>query len=219
MADDTTINALRNGMGASNASTPTRQRNDAIGRDEFLTLLVTQLKNQDPMNPMENQEFAVQLAQFTQLETLMNIEEKIVPDTSSNMLSLAAYLGNEVTISGNTVHVENGEGGLLKLDLPKDAEALTIQLLNANGVVKESIELGEVASGKHTVVLAELAAANGEYQVKVSARDPHGVVFYPETAVAGIVSGFTPGPEPTLMIGGREVSPNQILAVNIPPQL
>ena len=82
-----------------------KEKNDQVDKNEFITLLVTQLKNQDPLNPMENDEFAVKLAQFSQLEQLVGINEKLDKPTS-DFTSMAAYLGHEVTLNNNTIGLD-----------------------------------------------------------------------------------------------------------------
>ena len=117
MANST--NSLSN-LDPSLFSTPSRtpaKKNDEIGKNEFLQLLVTQLKNQDPMNPMESEQFAVNLAQFSQVEQLVQINDKLgKQDDTGSLSSLASYLGNQVTLSTDKISVEGGDGGLMKLD-------------------------------------------------------------------------------------------------------
>jgi flagellar basal-body rod modification protein FlgD len=84
--------------------TTTTKKNDQLGKNEFLTLLITQLKNQDPEQPVDSKEFATQLAQFTQVERLISIDEKLGPK-SGDIGSVAGYLGQQVTLDGSTVSV------------------------------------------------------------------------------------------------------------------
>src|SRR5690606_10893139 len=98
---------LRDGASATGSTAATialQKKNGASGQNEFLNLLVTQLKNQDPMEPMKNDEFAVNLAQFSQLEQLISINEK-VGNEGVDLGTLSAYLGHEVTLGGDSVSV------------------------------------------------------------------------------------------------------------------
>src|SRR5690606_16235949 len=106
------------GSGASTPGTSTnvKKSNDQIGKNEFLNLLVTQLKNQDPMEPMKNDQFAVNLAQFSQLEQLIGINEKIGTE-KADLSSMAAYLGHEVTLNSDIALVTNHNGGGVKFNL------------------------------------------------------------------------------------------------------
>ena len=87
-------------------------KNEQIGKDEFLKLLVTQLKNQDPEAPMDSKEFAVQLAQFTQVEKLISIDDKLTAQSDASKLgTLAGYLGHQVVLNSSAVQVQGGQGG------------------------------------------------------------------------------------------------------------
>lgn len=81
--------------------------NADLGKDAFLQLLVTQLKHQDPLNPMDDKEFVAQLAQFTSLEQLMGINTGV---TSMNeafkqqqMMNAVSYIGKDVLASGDQI--------------------------------------------------------------------------------------------------------------------
>lgn len=75
----------------------------SLGKDEFLTLLIAQLENQDPLEPMENTEFASQLAQFSTLEQMTNVntnlESIMAAQETANQVSLLGFIGKEITYS------------------------------------------------------------------------------------------------------------------------
>jgi flagellar basal-body rod modification protein FlgD len=217
MADDTKkIGGTDTTAAAAQSAISKATKNQQIGKDEFLQLLVTQLKNQDPLDPMKSEEFAVNLAQFSQLEQLVSINEKVGKDTSGELSSLAGYLGTEVTYAGDSVHVENNDGGLLKVDLGQDAANIEVQLLSANGAVRDSVSFKDVKAGKQTLSLAGLNVESGDYTIAVKGLGVNGEALTPDVKLAGIVSGFVPGDDPVLMVGGKEIRPSDVTAVNIP---
>ncbi len=220
MADD--IKNIAAGLGAdgtSAAATATaKKKTGELGKDEFLQLLVTQLKHQDPLDPMKNEEFAVQLAQFSQLEQLMNINKTLSSsDGQGGMGSLAAYLGNVVILNGSDVTVENGNGGLLRVDLPTAASEVSVDLLDSSGNSVKTVKFDDedTPAGKNFISLADLSLPAGSYGVKVSARGVNGTQFEPSFEVAGLVSGFVPGPTPSLLIGSRQISTADVKEVTV----
>lgn len=210
-----------NGIGGSGSvlggSTAIANKNssEVVDKDEFLQLLVTQLKNQDPLNPMDNQRFAVDLATFSQLEQLISINDKLNQEPTPDSSSLAAYLGYDVTLNTNVVRVAGGEGGKVSFQLPEDATSVTIDLLDSSGAVVESKEVGPLSAGKQMIALSELTSANGEYAVQVRATGQGGTQMTPQAYAAGTVTGFVPGPEPLLIVNGMDVDPAAILEVNL----
>lgn len=212
--DTKTIDALNAASSGVTQSTKKAQSNSEVSSDEFINLLVTQLKNQDPLNPMGNEEFAVQLAQFSQLEQLVSINGKL--DGSSDSSSLASYLGQEVVLPGSSVDVEAGDGGLVSFSLPQGVTNGTLELLDQNGVVRDSYELGDFDAGRHSISLDGVSLPDGTYFPHFVGEGVDGGSVEPEVQIGGIVSGFIPGPDPKLLLGNKEISPSNIQAVRIP---
>ncbi len=198
-------------------STATKQRNDEIGKNEFMQLLITQLKNQDPEAPMDSKEFAVQLAQFTQVEKLISIDQKI-GNQNSSIGSMAGYLGQQVVMDGKDVTVAGGQGGQLQLNLGQDAASVEVQLIGKSGEVVGEVSLGALGAGKQLVSLEQLTVPDGVYGIKASAVSSRtGITFEPTALASGLVTGFIPGPDPKLIVGGREVSISKVREVTLPP--
>jgi flagellar basal-body rod modification protein FlgD len=217
------VNSTLGGVTGSSSSagvnlTP-KSKNEQIGKNEFLTLLVTQLKNQDPEAPLDSKEFAVQLAQFTQVEKLISIDDKLTAQSdAATMGSMAGYLGHQVVLGGSEVAVQSGQGGSLQVDFPRDAGQVTVQLLNSKGAVVGQKEFGAFKTGKQVLSLDDLAVADGTYKARVVAANAYGGgSFEPSVAAMGVVTGFIPGPSPKLIVNGREVSVAEVRAVNVNP--
>lgn len=218
MVDDVTGKSSSTGSLAdalNGASSTKAKKKDQLGKDEFLTLLIQQLKNQDPLDPMKNDQLAVNLAQFSQLEQLIDINKKVGGD--NGISSLAGYLGNEVTLNTDTLHFGDGASPTLKLTLLQDAKDIKIELLDDKGQVKETFKVNQMASGENRVRL-EGTSLKGDYKFRVSGV---GVVggqnVTPHAEVIGVVNGFVPGDNPQLIVDGREVSPGQVTRVNVVP--
>ncbi|MEG2172427.1 MAG: flagellar hook capping FlgD N-terminal domain-containing protein, partial [Desulfovibrionaceae bacterium] len=83
------------------------QKGSALDKDSFMLLLVTQFKYQDPLNPMEDKEFIAQLAQFSSLEQLMNLNDSMGTLTdatnSQQMLNATSYIGKTVLAAGTSI--------------------------------------------------------------------------------------------------------------------
>ena len=72
----------------TNSGNATRKKNDDLGKNDFLKLLTVQLRYQDPMNPMEDKEFIAQMAQFTSLEQMQNMNAKMAMSQASGMIGM-----------------------------------------------------------------------------------------------------------------------------------
>lgn len=204
-----------NGTPGSSSSQKVRKK-DEMGQNEFLTLLVTQLKHQDPMDPSNPEEFAVNLAQFTQVEQLTQINQKLASSSSgSEMGYLTGYLGKKVTLDSDIAHVVGHDAGYLELDLPSDAASVSVQLVSADGGVVEQHTVGGLSAGKHSIRMSGLDTEAGDYQVKVNAVSSAGMDLKVSALIAGVVTGIIPGPQPSLLVNGREIAPTDIREVGL----
>lgn len=119
----------------------------------FMTLLVEQMKNQDPLNPMDNAQVTSQMAQ---LSTVTGIDK--LNDTMSTLMSsfqttqsyqASGMIGHNVLVSGNTISTK-GEGGYLGVDLATNVDKLSVAVKNSSGTVVKTMELGKQVAGIST---------------------------------------------------------------------
>ena len=100
----------------TNSSTASKLGAAGMGKDDFMQLLIAQLKNQDPMKPMEDKEFITQLAQFSSLEAMEKMTDQMEELTSSQMLVQAATLiGKQVSAKLETGEVVTGTISQVKM--------------------------------------------------------------------------------------------------------
>jgi flagellar basal-body rod modification protein FlgD len=166
---------------------------------------------------MNNEEFAVNLAQFSQLEQLISINEKFDAASNSSVSSLAGLLGQEVTLSRETVSLSEDSASALRVNAPSGAQSLTISLKNKEGGVVDSIEVPVTQSGVQRIDLKGLTRLEGEFGIAVSANTGSGAQVPIQASVVGTVTGFIPGSEPTLILdGGEEVQLKDIKRVDVP---
>lgn len=191
-----------------------------LDRSDFLNILVQQLKNQDPLEPMKNEQFAVNLAQFSQLEQLININNTLTGGGSvggGDVSSLAGYLGHEVLLKDSAVTFSNGSADSVAVKLPQDASGLTLEITRAGTTGEpQRIPLGGLSKGEHTISLENLGVADGDYTFSFKGVNSGGSEFPVDGFVMGTVSGFIPGPDPKLVVGDREVNPTSVKEVRLP---
>lgn len=146
-------------------------------QDRFMTLLVTQMKNQDPLNPMDNAQVTSQMAQ---LSTVTGIDK--LNDTMSALISsvqvgqsyqASGMIGHNVLVSGNTLNTQ-GEGAYFGVELPVGADKLSITIKDKSGNVVRNVELGAQSEGTLPLTWDGKAndgtvAANGDYKIEVAA--------------------------------------------------
>jgi flagellar basal-body rod modification protein FlgD len=186
-----------------------------ITRDDFLKLLISQLQNQDPLKPLDNQEFASQLATFNSLEQLIGVNEKLETLQNklfqSNQFSATALIGKQITTDGNQIGLAQGEVGAIRYQLSSDSARVAVDIYNAQGGLVRTLELGNQKSGDQTVQWdgkdsSGKAAPGGIYSFQINAFDALGKKVLAAGRVQGVVSGVSlDGSEPILEIGNLRV--------------
>lgn len=108
---------------------------DDLGRDAFLTLLTTQLTNQSPLDPMDNEAFVAQLAQFSSVEGIKGMQESLEDMVSGmrqdQMMSGANLVGKKVAVEGGLFTGGGGSSSLSSINLPIGADSVTLSVYDA----------------------------------------------------------------------------------------
>jgi flagellar basal-body rod modification protein FlgD len=154
-------------IGAVGMAAPAQQpkAGGEMGRDEFLQLLVAQLRHQDPLNPMSGDEMAAQLAHFSSLEQLTNIHEVLKGQSvfhegiidRLNDATAMNILGKTVLAVGDQLHVTGEESDHVKFEVEGTGGMATLRIFNEHGTQVGSRELGFVGGGRHTFELGDAA--------------------------------------------------------------
>ena len=153
------INNINNSSTATQALSQNILNSTGMGRDAFLRLLIEQMKNQDPLSPMDSQDFASQLAQFSSLEQLQSINENLdqgiqidilLTQAINNTMS-ANFIGKSLKAVGNTL-AYSGDGEMnLAFRLNSETDHLKVKIKNDAGQVIRTIEVKNPGSGDQTV--------------------------------------------------------------------
>ncbi len=137
-------------LNAGNNNTQTKNQADAA--DRFLKLLVTQMQNQDPLNPMDNAQVTSQMAQ---INTVSGIEKlnTTVEGLNNQFVQMqavqgAALVGRSITLAGNRLDISGGSG-IGAFELAGTADNVKVEVVSSAGRVLDSIDLGSKAAGRH----------------------------------------------------------------------
>lgn len=199
------------GSAAAEATTPTNP-GGTLGKDEFLQLLVAQLKHQDPMNPMNSEEFAAQLAQFSSLEQLMNINETLQGQEGTNSAlveimnasSALGVIGKEVLASGDQIEVRGDGDQTVTVGVGGTGGNGVLRILDENGNEVGSRELGYVGPGRQEIALGGAAdgIGSGQYTYEVEVLDDAGEPVEVQSFTRVQIDGVRYGPGGPVLISG-----------------
>ena len=148
---DQSLNSILNKLGINSHEEAKNKKKDSLGQADFLKLMTTQLQNQDPFSPMDNGDFIAQMAQFSTVtgiteinNNLSNIGSKLEPN---RVATAAQFLGHSVLVPGKRVSPDdNGEiHGVV--DLPASSTDVGLTFTNSSGEVVKTIELGAQNKG------------------------------------------------------------------------
>jgi len=189
-----------------------------LGKNEFMKLLVTQLQNQDPLDPMESHEYIAQLAQFSSLEQLQNINDKL-DNLTEELASASNLIDRDVEALGTLVTVEDGVPNEAFFELESDATAVFATISDANGAHVKSLQMGPMEAGMQTVMWDGTDAngnkvPDGQYTVDVQAVGTDGSMVDVTSLIKGTVTGATfEGGVTTLLIGNTEIPLSSVIKI------
>ncbi|MBW2412846.1 MAG: flagellar hook assembly protein FlgD [Deltaproteobacteria bacterium] len=173
---------------------------NTLGKDDFLTLLITQLQNQDPLNPADSTEYTAQLAQFSSLEQLNNVNKNLeymqLYQASINNAQAVSFIGKEIISFGNEVRVTEGQAESCRFELGGDAGGVVVNIYDSAGSLVKAIEQGAMIAGRQTVVWDGTdqngnAVSDGDYTFEVMAVDAADQKVEALTYSSGLVEGVT----------------------------
>lgn len=178
-------------------------------QDRFLKLLIAQLKNQDPLSPMDNAEMTAQMAQISTVQGLSALNDTVRQLVGLQISQAAGLIGREVLTGGNTLYLSAGSArGALSLERP--ADAVSVEVLDAAGTAIDRVDLGPQPAGVVPFAwdgtdASGIQRTDGAYTFRATAS-VGGVPLPAQTLSAGRVQSVgINNNSPSLMLdGGRE---------------
>ncbi len=168
-----------------------------LGKDAFLQLLVTQLKNQDPLSPMDNTQFISEMAQFTSLEQMTNLANSFSDFQSSfntsSQVQAASLIGKSVSAQSNQLDVISGQPGTVSYDLSQKS-MVEVKFTDSDGNTIDTVNLGWQDSGSHDYTWSGLNSQgvqvpDGTYNYEITATQSDGT----QTQLSGVKYGTVSG--------------------------
>ncbi len=218
------------GASGTNLEDGTKSANSAASLQDdlnrFLSLLTTQLKNQDPLDPMDSNEFTSQLVQFASVEQQIyqnsNLEQLVALGQTNQVSSLVDFIGKRIEVAGTAKFPLENSSAEFTYTMPEGAKSASIIIRDANGltVYEQDANLDQ---GQHKFEWDGRdrngnTAPDGEYSVLVSGLDHQGELLDVSTTVFGRVTGIgVENGQTTMFMGDIEVPQTQVLSVKEVP--
>lgn len=213
-AFDTTLSNLGIGRtGTSNQASTNSLGSSAMDQSDFLTLMTAQMKNQDPFDPVDNTQMVAQMAQFSSLAgisemntTLQAIAAKLGATSTTDMVS---WVGRTVLTEGNVAYPRTDGSLAGMIELGAEAAEVNVVIEGPNGEILKSVALGSAPAGRTefewdgTTDTGE-PAGDGPFTIRVAARDANGAVVAAQPLVWAPVTSVAMGSDgnPVLTLPG-----------------
>ncbi|CAB1059717.1 Flagellar basal-body rod modification protein FlgD [Olavius sp. associated proteobacterium Delta 1] len=191
----------------------TPSQSSVMGKDDFLNLLITQLQNQDPLKPTDSTEFTAQLAQFSSLEQLGNVNDNLAElknfQASINNSQAVSLIGKTVTANGNSVQLSDDRPAQCDFKLDDDAVLVVANIYDRTGKFVTDFESQNLSAGQHSLLWDGTdengkPMANGNYTFEILAADANGRDIDTTTFFSGTVDKVTFANNTSYLICGNQ---------------
>jgi flagellar basal-body rod modification protein FlgD len=194
------LSALTGATGASSSTSGAAAVTKGMGKEAFLTLLIAQLQHQDPLNPADSTEFTAQLAQFSSLEQLSNVNDNLAElklyQASINNAQAVSFIGKEIVAKGNSLQVASGQPVACEFDLGKAAKRVVVSIYDKTGAFVTDVTANTLEAGRRAVTWDAHdrngnAVADGTYTFEVQAEGSGKETVEATTYTRGTVTGVS----------------------------
>ncbi|WP_122665690.1 flagellar hook assembly protein FlgD [Pseudomonas viridiflava] len=215
------VNKLQNPAASSSS------KNDALGKDAFLQLLVTQMKNQNPLEPQDNGEFVAQLAQFSSLESMQNLTTTVDSIAglyqSSQALQASSLVGRSVIVNAGSTTVDTTKGMTGSVVVPSASSVTTVKIYDPQLNLVKTIDMGTQSAGNASFTWdgtneagEKVAAGNYSFVANGSLEGKStSLATYLPATVNSVTTGVN-GAEMVLnLAGGQSIGLSQVKTIGI----
>jgi len=203
------LNKIQSQYGAK-AEKP-REPKKTLGKDDFMRIMITQMKFQDPTQPLKADQFAAQLAQYSSVEQLQNINQAVSKLHTQNQplerLAMTQMIGKTILIDRDRFTHGDESAETLAFHLPKDAASVHLAILDERGDSVLEKDLGELKSGAQSFYwdgrkANSMPAKSGNYAFRVTAKDGNGSQMQLSPKAQARIFGVSyEGAEPVFLVG------------------
>ncbi len=198
-----------------------------LGKDDFLQLLVAQLRNQDPLNPSAPEEFAAQLAQFSTLEQLVNVNTNLEIQTELGTATLHSVnsdvaigtIGQIALTVGDQVRLGGDGSDVITLGVGEPGGNAELIIRDKDGNIVATVSLGELVPGRQDIEIGKRVDGlePGWYQYEVTVVDPDEGIVDVQTFTRARIDGVRFGPAgPVLLAGILEIPLPDVVEIAAP---
>ncbi len=221
------INSVNSaGSYQSNSSNKSK---DVLGKDDFLKMLLAQLKNQDPLNPMDSAQYSAQLAQFSTLEQITNLNQNMKDFLNTNLLTSQAInnalsanlIGKDVKIDNKIFEYNGQEKITFGYNLAQSTNNVNIKIYDANGNLVKQFENVNSNAGDNTLEWNfenenGIKVSKGSYRIEIEAKSMAGDKLSPILYQFGKVTSIKFTSEgPKLVINGIEYNLSDVMEISM----
>jgi flagellar basal-body rod modification protein FlgD len=217
--------AATSSSAASAASSDASRKSLTTNFETFLTLLTAQIKNQDPLSPMDSTEFTNQLVQYSGVEQQLKTNDllKTLTDTTKVTAgaTAVAYLGKEATSNSSSANLPTNGTAKWTYELGGAAKSTSLRVLDSSGRVIRTID-GETTTGKKTFTWdgkdnAGRTAPAGTYSLEINSTGADGKQIASTVSMTGIIDGVDlSGTTASVTINGAKVPLSSIVKIGMP---